>query len=333
MQNASTGQRLALALEGGFALPQEGRIAVYAPSPAADLSALPQDRTQIISWNRPQHDALARAGWDVVPEPDGRYALSLVCAAHARDSSRAMMGEAQARTDGPILVDGLKGDGIVSLKKDASATADVLGLVNKAHGKLFWFEGGALEARMNTQTTIDEGWCTTKGAFSADAPDPGSVLLAEALPALSGHVADLGAGWGYLSARVLSASPDVKKLHLVEADRQALGCAGANTGQDPRAVMHWADALTWRPERMLDVVVMNPPFHTDRTQDPELGRRFIRAAAGMLAPKGRLFLVANSHLGYETVLEETFGAMHSLGGNRSFKLFQAERPRSRKGRG
>jgi 16S rRNA (guanine1207-N2)-methyltransferase len=74
-------------------------------------------------------------------------------------------------------------------------------------------------------------------------------------------------------------------------------------------------------------VVMNPPFHTGREGDPELGRAFITAARRCLRPKGTVYMVANRHLPYETTLEQCFAKVLELPGNGRFKLFQASRPK------
>ena len=154
---------------------------------------------------------------------------------------------------------------------------------------------------------------------------PATAPLAAALPAKLGrHVADLGAGWGYLSARVLE-DAGVETLDLVEADHTALDCARRNIA-DPRARFHWADALGWQPEGRIDTVVMNPPFHSGRAAAPELGRGFVRAAARVLAPSGQLWMVANRHLAYETTLKECFAEFREAGGDNRFKILQAQRP-------
>ncbi len=77
-----------------------------------------------------------------------------------------------------------------------------------------------------------------------------------------------------------------------------------------------------------DHAVTNPPFHTGRTGTPELGQAFIRAAARMLKPKGRLWLVANRHLPYEQALEEAFASQQTVEQTAGFKVIRAERPRS-----
>ena len=127
--------------------------------------------------------------------------------------------------------------------------------------------------------------------FSADGIDPASRLLAQTLPSKLGRrVADLGAGWGYLSAHILT-HDSVEQLHLIEANHTALDCAKANV-QDARAQFHWADARSWKAGEPLDTVVMNPPFHTSRKAEPSLGQAFIEAAARGLTGSGHLWLVA-----------------------------------------
>jgi 16S rRNA (guanine1207-N2)-methyltransferase len=117
----------------------------------------------------------------------------------------------------------------------------------------------------------------------------------------------------------------ISDLHLVEADHVALECARRNVA-DPRARFHWEDATRWAPDAPLDSVIMNPPFHTGRAGDPELGRSFIRAAAHMLKPRGNLYLVANLHLPYEAELAAHFIEVKELAGNNRFKILHGARP-------
>ena len=106
----------------------------------------------------------------------------------------------------------------------------------------------------------------------------------------------------------------------------AVEAARANIS-DPRAVFHWADATGFRPDRPLHFIVMNPPFHRGRAADPAIGQGFVRAAAGMLAPSGVLWMVANRHLPYEDVLNAAFGEVAEAGADRAFKVLRASRPR------
>ncbi len=330
--------RLSLALaEAAPSWPAEGRIAVFAPRAEVDLAPLEPGRLQLIQPLKPDHDRLAARGFEVTIAPEGEFAAALVMLPRAKALARDLVAQAEAAAPGGLLlIDGQKTDGIESLVRDMRKRAPVEGLVSKAHGKAAWLRAGPAEAplfadwRSPGPREIAPGFVTQPGIFSADGIDPASALLAEALPAkLSGRVADLGAGWGYLAARVLDFDA-VEELHLVEADHAALACARRNVA-DPRAQFHWADATAWKAPAPLDAVVMNPPFHNTRKADPDLGRAFIASAAANLAPSGRLYMVANRHLPYEAELDARFAKVEALGGDTRFKLFMAQRPLRRQG--
>lgn len=323
--------RLNLALdEGGLVLPDTDEIAVFHARQDTDLSGLPMDRVRIIQPLYPDHAALNAAGYTcVVSEFDTpfRFAAALVCLPRARAQARELIARAMAVTDGPVIIDGAKTDGIDSALKDLRKRAPVQGPVSKAHGKLFWLQSDAADLSdwlpLPNQTA--DGFTTAPGVFSADGIDPASRLLAETLPAKIGpHVIDLGAGWGYLASEILE-NPRIRELDLVEADHIALDCARHNISDD-RARFHWADARTWRPGHKANTVVTNPPFHTGRASDPNLGRGFIRAAADMLIPSGQLWMVANRHLAYEATLKDCFADVTEVSGDNRFKVLHASRP-------
>lgn len=322
-----TASRLTGALDSGaFALPDTGRIAVFRPRAGTDLSALPRDRVLVVQGFRPDHDAFAGAGYDTAVTAEGDFAAALVCVPRAKAEARALVARAMAVTGGgPVAVDGQKVDGIESLLKDCRRHGTVGEPLSKAHGKLFVLSGGDFSGWAAEGDTLADGFVTAPGVFSADAIDDGSAALAAALPAkLPKRMADLGAGWGYLAAEVLKRD-SVEELHLVEAEYAALDCARRNVA-DPRARFHWADALRWRPDDPLDAIVTNPPFHIGRDADPGLGRAFIAAAAAMLKPTGRLWLVANRHLPYEAEARERFREVQELSGTGRFKILAAAKP-------
>lgn len=320
------GERLTLALESGqVVLPDAGRIAVFGPSNLADIAEIPKDRAVILQPLKPAYDVFAAAGYDCAIEPEGDFAASVVFLPRAKALAQLRISQAAA-LGGPVYVDGQKTDGIDSMLKACKKRTDVAGSFSKAHGKLFWFAGGDFADWQNdAPTKIDGGFQTRPGVFSADGIDPASKALAAALPEKLGkQVADLGAGWGYLSRTILTRG-EVEDLYLIETDHAALECAKANV-TDPRASFHWADATTWEPRARMNTVVMNPPFHTGRAADPDLGRAFIAAAARMLAPTGQLWMVANRHLPYEATLEAHFVKVEEVTGDNRFKILRAERP-------
>ena len=327
--------RLSFAFDAGLALPDAGVIAVLHPRAGESLAPLDPSRVTVITPHAADHAWFAAQGLSVLPSPEAveKPTAVLVCLPRARAEARDLIARASAMTDGPVIVDGQKGDGIDAMLKALHERVALSASIAKGHGKIGWFPGGAALAdwRAESAHIADEQgrrFVTLPGLFSADAVDPGSALLAQALPELTGEGADLGAGWGYLSAHLLATAPDITALHLIEADARALDCAKANV-TDARARFHWADATEPLPGLQLDFVITNPPFHAGRAARPELGAAFIRAAALMLKPNGRLWLVANRHLPYEAALGANFRQAGEFAeGSNAFKLMLGERPKT-----
>ena len=270
-------------MSGAITLPQ-GPVAVFGPRASTNLSAIPDPR--IIQGFRPDYDAWASRGYVVSPRPVQEASGAVVCLPRAKAQARSWIAQAAA-LGGPVIVDGAKTDGIDAIYRSLRDLPDTSDAFAKAHGKVFALAPGADLSDWLLPETIRAGpWRTAPGGFSADGPDPGSVALAGALPPLKGRIADLGAGWGYLSAQVLLASSGVTAVNLVEGDHASLEAARVNI-TDPRASFHWADAIHWTADPH-DHVVTNPPFHTDRKADPGIGTAFIHAAARLLKPSGDL---------------------------------------------
>jgi 16S rRNA (guanine1207-N2)-methyltransferase len=168
------------------------------------------------------------------------------------------------------------------------------------------------------------GLWSQPGLFSWDRLDPGSALLVEHLPALSGRGADLGCGAGFLAHAIL-ASPKVTELTLVDVDRRAIECTRRNV-LDPRAKPVWADARTLGTRLSeLNFVVMNPPFHENGNEDQGLGQGFIRVAAAALRRGGTCWLVANRHLPYEAGLREMFSHVEAPIESGGYKIYEARK--------
>ena len=313
--------RLSLVLDAGLSLSEP--LTVIGATPDHDLSALPQT-AEVVQPFKPFHDHFAALGFDAKPKADTDCHDAIIFLPRAKALARALICQACTRADGTVVVDGAKTDGVDSLLKDIRKRVSVEGPIAKAHGKIFWFQADkqAFTDWATPEIQQVDGFRTAPGVFSADGIDPASALLAQALPQKLGtRVADLGAGWGYLSAH-----NSVRSLHLVEADNTALTCARSNV-TDTRAQFHWADATSWIAPEPLDAVIMNPPFHTSRAADPALGQGFIQSAARNLGRSGDLWMVANRHLPYEAVLTDAFLRVDEVAGDNRFKVFHASRPR------
>lgn len=300
-------------------------VVVYSPTHDADLSDLSDAHLQIVQGFKPDFDAFTARGFDTRIVAEGAFDLAIVAVPRSKAEARALIADAAARAT-RVIVDGQKTDGIDSLLKDVRKRVEVAQVVSKAHGKAFAFSGGDFTDWADPGALhLVDGFTTRLGVFSVDRIDKASQALLAALPEkLPSKIADLGAGWGYLSRHILD-HPGVKLLHVVEAEAAALACARENV-TDPRAEFHWQDATKFTPPTKLDAVIMNPPFHTSRAADPGLGQAFIRAAAGMLSPQGQLWLVANRQLPYEATLAEMFGTCQQIADTGGFKVLHAAKP-------
>ncbi|MFN3606374.1 MAG: methyltransferase [Cypionkella sp.] len=316
---------------GALVVPQDGGILVYHPQIGDDLSTLPAARCTVLATFKPDYDYFERLGYSVAQTAQGLppAAMAIICLPRAKAAARDMLAQAgaQLRAGGKIVLDGQKTDGIEAVLKDLKDLGADLGeVISKAHGKLAVFAPSAqLATWAAAPLTVGDGFITRAGVFSADAPDRASQLLADVLPArLPPRVADFGAGWGYLSRAIL-ARTGVQHLDVIEADAAALDCARRNI-TDTRAQFHWADVGQFRPTRLWDAVVMNPPFHTARSPNAGLGLAFITAAHKGLAPNGQLWLVANRQLPYTEAVRAVFRDVEELGSDPTFRLIRAAIP-------
>ncbi|MEO0386508.1 MAG: methyltransferase [Pseudomonadota bacterium] len=284
--------------------------------------------------------ALTAAG--IGPAQPGAVSdMAIVWTDRHRDVARADVAAAfeSVRPGGTVILDGAKAHGIDSLIKRLKPLVAPDGTAAKSHGKVAWFSRPTRLASTFSDWTATvaprrnaDGFLTQSGLFSPDRIDPGTQLLAEAIAGpLTGRIADLGAGWGGLSALLLARGAAPERLDLLETDARALALARRNIDH-PAAAFHWADATQPKTKEIYDLVVANPPFHESRSANPTLGRAFIAAAAAILRPKGVFWMVANRHLAYEAAMTEHFRHWDEHPGSPQFKIFRAERPGSRRRR-
>ena len=325
---------LAFPAEGGIAVP--ARALFIGAEPHAALKAWPE----LIGWQplKPLAAAWERAGFSRREElPDGKWPLVLVLPGKSRDEALAWFAMARDRLEpgGKLLVAMPNTAGAGRFEKELSKAAGNIVSIQKHKCRAFHAteDGAWNEAIFNEWRALGgpreipgTGFSVQAGIFSSDHIDPGSQLLADHLPAhLHGHVADLGAGWGFLSDAVLKRCPNIARLDLFEADARALACARKNLASHPREIgFHWHDVTTGLPGSY-DAIVMNPPFHSGQATDVDLGRAFLKVAAASLKRGGKLLLVANRQLPYEAALEASGLAWRKIAEDKVYKLLFAEK--------
>jgi 16S rRNA (guanine1207-N2)-methyltransferase len=312
------------------------------------MYAWPKERFLCVQTFKPFADALSRAGVEVADTRSGdrTFPLVLVLPPRQRDEARALLAHAlrQAAKDGIVVAAQANNEGAGSVTTDLERLAGPLQHLSKHKCRVVWArvssasvdaalvdEWSALDA---PRPVADACFVSRPGLFAWDRVDAASALLASLLPAtLAGRVADLGAGYGFLSTEVVRRCPRVTAIDLYEAEQRALEPARINLARATREHARevaldfiWHDVATGLPRRY-DAIVSNPPFHQGRADQPELGQAFIAAAAGALEPDGVFWLVANRHLPYEATIAARFETMRLVEVRDGFKVIEARSPR------
>lgn len=277
----------------------------------------------------------------LLPEGAGSFDRVVILAPQSRALARRWLVEAHAllRPDGAVNIAGANAEGIQSLIADAAALFGAAHLLGYGRGCR------VAEARRAAEPPAPPAWAqapgiapgswisvpaelpggpvelvSLPGVFSADRLDPGTALLLQH-SGLGPGLRVLDAGCGYGPIGVAAARLGASRVDMLDVNLLAVAAAAENIA---RLGLTGATAL---PSDALeaatgpyDLVISNPPFHAGKAVDAAMADAFISQARALLAPGGRLALVANRFLPYERRLAPLFSRVELAGENRSFKV-------------
>ena len=173
--------------------------------------------------------------------------------------------------------------------------------------------------------------------FASGQVDGGTRFLLEHSPSLtatsgrpspSGAICDLGCGSGILGMVAAKLFGD-SRVYLVDSSCSAVALAARNLAANDirNAVAGVTSGLAFFPDRSLDLILCNPPFHQEHQADHATAESFMAGARRVLRPGGTLEIVANRFLSYERPLRAVFGDNAGLiAQDNSFKLLVARQP-------
>ncbi|RLP75379.1 methyltransferase domain-containing protein [Mycetocola tolaasinivorans] len=173
----------------------------------------------------------------------------------------------------------------------------------------------AVEARPASRAEIQDPdliVCAGTQTFAGASLDIGTRELLRFLPKFArwAKVAvDLGSGTGVIASAVAMARPNI---HVIATDISADAVAATRATAEANGVADRVEArrdigLSAQPDASVDLVLLNPPFHTGATVHAGLAEALFREAARVLRPGGELWTVYNTHLGYRGALGRIVG--------------------------
>ncbi len=322
----------------GVLPPPEGRVLFINAQVCPGVQYLNPATTLMQQYFRPYQQALTRSGWKTsaeIPEEESFDAIIMHSARQQEENRYLLAAGLKILKPGGLLVAAAGNDS--GGKRLRGEVAD-LGMECyeqvKHHARIIWGQrpekpdiAAALEAG-GYQKVLDGQFISRPGMFCWNRIDAGSRLLAGILPEdMPGRGADFGCGYGYLSAQALNKKPGPDALHLIDADWRAVESCRRRFGPLPFLHYIWAD-ITDKGDSLpdgLDWIVMNPPFHEGKATQADVGRAFIKHAAGALRRGGTLWRIATTHLPYEEVLAEAFAWHEQVKRDQGYKIIMAEK--------
>ena len=282
----------------------------------------------------------ARAGFGVLPDPVGLPAQVILFQPREKDRLDMLLhvlSDAMP-ANGRLWLVGENQSGIKSAGKRLDAYFHTVRKLDSArHCVLYQAQSPAPPEAFRLEAYLHK-WVldippaelrlvSLPGAFAHGRLDRGTEVLLQAISRCTGknvpagRVLDFGCGIGVIGLSLLTKNPDIQ-LTLLDDSALALESARLSLlANELQAELVPSDGLAEVRQRF-DWIVSNPPFHRGVATDYEVVRRFFSQARSVLSKQGKMLLVCNIHLPYETWLAEQFGRVELLDSDSGYKVLR-----------
>lgn len=175
------------------------------------------------------------------------------------------------------------------------------------------------------ENTFDLNMSALPGVFSQEKLDKGTALLLKYLPRkLKGRILDFGCGAGIISSYI-SRHFEFDEIEMIDDDVFAILSAQKNIEENkiPYTEAYLSNGLGEVEERY-NWIISNPPFHQGVKTEYSVTERFLTEAKEHLKLSGKLLIVANDFLSYESILKNHFKTVNEIARENGFKVILCE---------
>lgn len=181
-----------------------------------------------------------------------------------------------------------------------------------------WFSDYTFNVR-DIEITIN----ALPGVFSQSGLDKGTKVLFDTLPdSITGKVLDFGTGSGVIAAVIGRLNPDCE-LHLADVNALAIASAKKTLRINNLSGQVFATDSLSHISGKYNTVFTNPPFHQGVKTHYAATESFLDGICQHMQPQGKLFVVANSFLNYQPIMEKRLTTVDRLLTNNGFTVYRA----------
>lgn len=165
---------------------------------------------------------------------------------------------------------------------------------------------------------------TIEGVFSSKRVDPGSLTLLRNLPALpsTGHVLDLGCGYGAVGLAIAAQSPGLT-IWATDEDELALALCRLNASRLGLTNVRLARPDAVPADIRFNAICSNPPLHVRRDDLVSTLVWWLMR----LRPDGAGYFVVHRDMGAESLARKLNGRGHAttrLGSSSGYRVFRVD---------